>query len=199
MFSLLFYLASNFNILTTPTTQNVFLWLPHQDQQVLRVKIGDFGTSKRVPVNNNQTFLNTTAGTCSYMAPEIDGDDGPTIYSRKVDVWSLGCILFRAVTGRLPFKSRQDVWRYSYGTKFPPAGVENIGLSQDAIGFLAAVLQPEPKTRPTAEECLKLPWITNKPSSPHFRIGADLHKRLRTGQIDNLAKLKAKINEAASS
>lgn len=132
------------------------------------------------------------------MAPEIDGDDGQANYSRKVDVWSLGCILFRAVTGRLPFKSRQDVWRYSYGSKFPPAGVENIGLSQDAIGFLAAVLQPGPKSRPTAEECLRLPWITNKPSSPHFRIGADLHGRLRTLQTDNLGKLNAKINGETS-
>ncbi|CUS14981.1 unnamed protein product [Tuber aestivum] len=178
--------------------ENVFLWLPDPDQPVLRVKIGDFGTSKRVPVNNNSTFLNTTTGTCSYMAPEVDGDENQTVYTRKVDVWSTGCILYRAVTGSVPFKSRQDVWRYSIGNKFPPAGAESIGLSQDAIGFLAAALQPDPKSRPMAEECLKLPWITNKQSSPHFRIRADLHKRLRTRQIADLAKLNAKIKGETS-
>ncbi|PWW77817.1 kinase-like protein [Tuber magnatum] len=178
--------------------ENVFLSLPDPAQSVLRVKIGDFGTSKRVPVNNNSTFLNTTTGTCSYMAPEVDGNEGQTIYTRKVDVWSVGCVLYRAVTGNVPFNSRQAVWRYSIGVKFPPAGVENIGLSQDAIGFLAAVLQPDPKTRPTAEECLKLPWVTNKPSSPHFRIGADLHMRLRTRQAADQARLNAKINGETS-
>ncbi|KAG0638131.1 kinase-like domain-containing protein [Tuber brumale] len=178
--------------------ENLFLWLPDPDQPVLRVKIGDFGTSKRVPVNNNSTFLHTTTGTCSYMAPEVDGDDTQPIYTRKVDVWSLGCVMFRAVTGYVPFRSRQDVWRYSIGKQFPPAGAQSVGLSRDAIGFLAALLQPDPKSRPSAEECLKLPWITNKPSSPHFRIGADLHNRLRTRQIADLAKLDAKIKGETS-
>ncbi|KAG0124126.1 kinase-like domain-containing protein [Tuber indicum] len=177
--------------------ENVFLWLPDPDQPALRVKIGDFGTSKRIPVNNNATFLHTTAGTHSYMAPEVDGDMQPG-YTQKVDVWSLGCIMFRAVTGYVPFGARRDVWQYSIGGQFPPAGVENIGLSGDAIGFLAALLQPDPKSRPSAGECLKLPWITNKPSSPHFLIGADLHKRLRTRQIADLAKLDAKIKGETS-
>ncbi|RPA92703.1 kinase-like protein [Choiromyces venosus 120613-1] len=176
--------------------ENVFLWLPDPAQPVLRVKIGDFGTSKRVPVNNNTTFLNTTTGTCSYMAPEVDGNDTQSTYTRKVDVWALGCILYRALTGEVPFQSRQDVWMYSMGIKSPLAGVENIGLSQEAIDFLGATLQPKPRDRPSAEECLKLPWIINKPSSPHFRIREDLHKRLKTRQAEDLAKMQEKIDRA---
>lgn len=43
--------------------------------------------------------INTLAGTPYFMAPEVLAEN----YDSKCDVWSLGCILFMFVTGRMPF------------------------------------------------------------------------------------------------
>lgn len=62
------------------------------------VKIGDYGLSKYIPVSRHsgQTM---SVGTVHYMAPEI----GSGNYSKAIDVYALGVILFEMLTGRLPF------------------------------------------------------------------------------------------------
>lgn len=61
-----------------------------------RVKIADFGLSKIIW--NEQT--NTPAGTIGYTAPEIVKDER---YSKSVDMWALGCVLYTLVSGFPPF------------------------------------------------------------------------------------------------
>ncbi|RZC40513.1 serine/threonine-protein kinase Chk2, partial [Asbolus verrucosus] len=53
------------------------------------IKISDFGLSKMM---NEISLMQTMCGTINYAAPEILNPGGT--YSRKVDVWSLGVILF---------------------------------------------------------------------------------------------------------
>lgn len=65
-----------------------------------RVKITDFGLSKLV---NEDTFLRTKCGTPYYCAPEI-WDEKNTVYDKKVDVWSLGVILYYMLAKELPFR-----------------------------------------------------------------------------------------------
>lgn len=62
------------------------------------VKIGDYGLSKYIPVSrhSNQTM---SVGTVHYMAPEI----GSGKYSKAIDVYALGVILYEMLTGRLPY------------------------------------------------------------------------------------------------
>lgn len=42
-------------------------------------------------------------GTVEYMAPEVALNG---IHSNKVDVWSLGILLFELLTGKTPFEAR---------------------------------------------------------------------------------------------
>lgn len=65
-----------------------------------RVKITDFGLSKFV---NDQTCLKTLCGTPYYLAPEV-WDVNCNVYDSKVDVWSLGTLLFYMFAKELPFK-----------------------------------------------------------------------------------------------
>jgi serine/threonine protein kinase len=64
-----------------------------------QVKLLDFGLSKNSEVCKDREIC----GTPYYMAPEmILGDP----YDTKVDVWSLGVMLYYTVSGHLPFNQR---------------------------------------------------------------------------------------------
>lgn len=78
--------------------QNVLLV---SDAAKTRVKVGDFGLSKLIV--DDGSLLRTVCGTPCYAAPEI-WDENHTVYDKKVDVWSLGVILYYMLEQELPFK-----------------------------------------------------------------------------------------------
>lgn len=62
------------------------------------VKIGDYGLSKHLSVSQHSG--NTiSVGTVHYMAPEI----GSGSYSKAIDIYALGVMLYEMLTGTLPF------------------------------------------------------------------------------------------------
>lgn len=63
------------------------------------VKLGDFGLSRIV--DGHSRPLTKEVVTPSYRAPELLLGD--RCYGQKVDVWSLGCVLFEMVTGTQMF------------------------------------------------------------------------------------------------
>ena len=71
-------------------------------------KITDFGLAKRLDDDSQQTKSGSVMGTPSYMAPEQAGSKqgsiGPT-----TDVYALGAILYRLLTGRPPFQAETAV------------------------------------------------------------------------------------------
>jgi serine/threonine protein kinase len=54
-------------------------------------KVTDFGMSKFIDTN---TMLKTFCGTPNYLAPEVLCTAGSGAYTKAVDCWSLGVILF---------------------------------------------------------------------------------------------------------
>ncbi len=62
------------------------------------VKIGDYGLSKHISVSAHSGNT-VSVGTVHYMAPEI----GSGSYTKAIDIYALGVILFELLTGRLPF------------------------------------------------------------------------------------------------
>ncbi len=78
---------------------NIFL---AEDHGALVPKLLDFGIAKVLGGDASQTGTGVMIGTPQYMAPEqVRGDRevGPA-----ADVWSLGVVLFAALSGRLPFQ-----------------------------------------------------------------------------------------------
>lgn len=72
------------------------------DSDETLVKVSDFGLSKFV---DSQTMLKSLCGTPMYVAPEIlKSGSKQTSYSSKVDVWSLGVILYCSLSGLTPFR-----------------------------------------------------------------------------------------------
>lgn len=65
-----------------------------------KIKLGDFGFCKPM---NNYDFSQTMVGSPIYMAPEILKSQS---YTSKVDVWSLGVVLFEMLFGRCPYEEK---------------------------------------------------------------------------------------------
>lgn len=66
------------------------------------VKILDFGISKNIHQSEaRMTLPGDSIGSPLYMSPEQV--QNPALVDERTDVWSLGVVLYEAVTGRLPF------------------------------------------------------------------------------------------------
>lgn len=75
---------------------NVFLSGPSKTAKVL-----DFGVSKLIGTEHDLTATATLIGTPRYMAPEQI--DGAHRVDGRADIWSLGVVLYRALSGDFPF------------------------------------------------------------------------------------------------
>jgi YVTN family beta-propeller protein len=64
------------------------------------VFLTDFGLTKHAASDSRVTATGMFVGTLDYMAPEQVS--GPTVDART-DVYSLGCVLFHALTGQVPY------------------------------------------------------------------------------------------------
>ena len=117
------------------------------------------------------------------MAPEVHDTSQPK--TNRVDIWSLGCVLYRMFAGNLLFKDAFEVLRYSLTASSSLLALENIGFSAPCVLFLRDILQPIPEDRPSAEECQKKAWIMNEVPGPEYSIGHGLYTRL--SQINHRA------------
>ncbi|WWC89495.1 uncharacterized protein L201_004419 [Kwoniella dendrophila CBS 6074] len=125
-----------------------------------RVKIADFGLSKIVW--DEQTM--TPCGTVGYTAPEIVKDER---YSKSVDMWALGCVLYTLLCGFPPFYDEsinvltEKVAR-GYYTFLSPWWDDISTSAKDLITHLLCV---DPAQRYTIDEFLAHPWIKDAPSA----------------------------------
>ena len=62
------------------------------------IKLTDFGLSKILETEDDKAY--TICGTPQYLAPEVILKKG---YDKAVDWWSLGCVMYEMLTGKLPF------------------------------------------------------------------------------------------------
>ena len=130
-----------------------------------QIKIADFGLSK--VVWDSQTM--TPCGTVGYTAPEIVKDER---YSKSVDMWALGCVLYTLLCGFPPFYDEsiqiltEKVARGQY-TFLSPWWDDISKSAQDLVSHLLTV---DPEKRYTIEQFLQHPWIrkSNEPTTAAF-------------------------------
>ena len=84
-----------------------------------RAFLTDFGIAKHVAASTRMTRTGSFAGTVDYVAPEeIRGDDD---VDGRADVYSLGCVLYRCLTGEVPFpRDSELVTIYAHLEDPPP-------------------------------------------------------------------------------
>nr|XP_045600913.1 serine/threonine-protein kinase Chk2-like isoform X2 [Procambarus clarkii] len=127
------------------------------DEENTRIKLTDFGLSKLAADASQMT---TFCGTPTYIAPELLQFGGLS-YNNKVDLWSLGVVLFVSLAGYPPFYSdNEGQLRYKIKN-----AVYNFShrlwkeISDEAKDLITRLLISDPSQRLDIEQTLKHPWL----------------------------------------
>ncbi|KAF5302099.1 hypothetical protein FQR65_LT08650 [Abscondita terminalis] len=134
--------------------------LLQSEKSITVAKIADFGLSKII---GSSSELDTWCGTPSYIAPEIiDYQCGP--YTKQVDIWSLGVILYHMLSGELPFRGKGkhpiQVLKLIVSEKYNITSIVWNSVSYSAKDLLQHMLIVNPKKRYTIEEVVNHPWLS---------------------------------------
>jgi hypothetical protein len=112
-----------------------------------RVVVLDFGVSALL--SEEDTGFGPVVGTPLYMSPEQARGEPATA---AADAYSVGVLLFRALTGRFPFegKGTEVMAQKQFALPRPPS-TESAGIPPDLDGLCVDLLDPEPERRPVME------------------------------------------------
>ena len=158
------------------------------DEQSNDLKLIDFGFSIEDPENNPPSFL---CGTPSYMSPEEVNKKNIDFF--KADVWSLGVILFKLVTGLFPFrgtffcyhlaKTEADLNKKILKGDFSfPTTVQ---VSSQIKKLLKRMLNPVLDKRASAKELLTDDWfVLNEPEPVEKQPTSTKDMFIMKSQID---------------
>ncbi|CAO3595018.1 unnamed protein product [Absidia cylindrospora] len=134
-----------------------------------QIKLADFGLSKVVW---NSSAL-TPCGTLGYTAPEIVCDQK---YSKGVDMWAIGCVLYTMLCGFPPFYDEsinaltQKVARGQFAFLSPWWDP----ISDEAKNLIQGLLCVDPDKRYTVRQLLHHPWLTGVSMNPSPLVASSL-------------------------
>lgn len=117
------------------------------------VKLCDFGFTREY--EGKASYLQTFCGTICYSAPEML--KGEKYAGEKVDVWSLGVILYALLCGELPFDEDDDNATRTKILTTEPKWPEH--LTPDARSLLGVLLSKRPIIRPSLPDILAHPFL----------------------------------------
>lgn len=121
------------------------------------VKLADFELSKRLTASTR--YHSVMIGTESYMAPELYEDlnsngEGAE-YTSAVDLWAVGCITYRLITGTVPFPPGRALARYCDDSSlFPDRLLSESEITDASSTFIHELLVTDPKRRLSASQAL---------------------------------------------
>lgn len=149
----------------------------------LHVKLADFGLAKII---GEESFTTTLCGTPSYVAPEILADGRHRKYTKAVDIWSLGVVMYICLCGFPPFSdelySREFPYslsqqiregKFDYPSPYWDPVSDTARESNILVGLpvhvlltcwlvelIDCMLVVDPQKRFTVDQCLSHPWMT---------------------------------------
>lgn len=154
------------------------------------VKLVDFGFTREY--EGTTSYLQTWCGTVCYSAPEML--KGEKYAGEKVDVWSLGIILYALLCGELPYDEDDETATKlkilaedpSYPDYVPPP----------AKDLIKKMLSKRPLLRPALADILKDPWLSEhapaqqeilkiqQPAPFSTQLEKDTLQRMRSAGVD---------------
>ncbi|KAG0125753.1 kinase-like domain-containing protein [Tuber indicum] len=136
----------------------------------LTVKLADFGLAKII---GEDSFTTSLCGTPSYVAPEILEPSRNRKYTRAVDMWSLGVVLYICLCGFPPFSDElytpdnpynlsQQIREAKYD--FPSPYWDDI--ADPALYLIESMLEVNSNKRITVDMALKHAWTVEGTFNP---------------------------------
>ncbi|XP_059694276.1 obscurin isoform X5 [Haemorhous mexicanus] len=130
---------------------NILMVYPERED----LKICDFGFAQRItPVQPQYSKY----GSPEFVAPEIVSQSP---VSKATDIWAVGVITYLSLTCKSPFAGENDrktllnIQNGEISWTIPDV----VHLSEDAKDFMKGILQQQPKSRPSALDCLSHKWF----------------------------------------
>mmetsp|Transcript_4133 Transcript_4133/g.11962 ORF Transcript_4133/g.11962 Transcript_4133/m.11962 type:complete len:435 (+) Transcript_4133:98-1402(+) len=155
------------------------------------IKVVDFGLSQYTQTDK-PSLLQTVCGTHKYLSPEMILCDRGRIrgYSKAVDMWGVGIILYVMLFGFNPFEGRtrgethENILKCKYA--FPP----DTNASAQVKDLIQHLLTRDYARRYTVKECLAHPWLNDLTSQATADPLVSQKKSVR----DRLAEFNAQRN-----
>jgi serine/threonine protein kinase len=141
-------------------------FLLEEDSTTSVVKMIDFGMACKF--SPGQKF-NDICGSPHYLAPELVGQR----YSKEVDMWALGVLLYLLLYGQYPFDGDEHraimMKIVTEQIKWSP----KVKLQPNTVDFMKACLQQKIRERISAAQAMKHPWIVAAEGPDGFEKDAD--------------------------
>ena len=130
---------------------------PDGEDVGLTVRIADLGLARYHYTSDDEAWMSTLVGTCTFVAPEVLRRR----YDRRCDHWSLGIVAFVMLCGYPPFvgSTNDEVCsavrkgRYRFNPKHWG------DVSKDAKGFVQGLLKVRVNSRMGGQAALEHPFI----------------------------------------
>lgn len=128
--------------------------------------LGDFGLTKHVgddPLTREGVFV----GTLDYAAPEQF--DAGTVDART-DVYALGCVLYQALSGRVPYPAESDAAKMYAHLQAPPPRLDvltdDVGPVLSEIVARAMAKDPADRFQDAGELAAAIRGVSSRPTLP---------------------------------
>lgn len=136
--------------------ENILIYEPATSRDdMLSVKLADFGLATAY---ESTKVVKLFCGTPYFFAPELLKDSG---YSRAVDCWSLGVILYFILSSKLPFmsKDKEELKSLICSGVYAYPATEWEGTSESSQDLIRRLLNTNALQRYSVKEALDHPWM----------------------------------------
>ena len=134
------------------------------------VKVLDFGLVKAVDEGGREATLLTapdsTTGTPAYIAPEMVRGD--RVVDHRVDLYTLGCVAYWLLTGRLVFQAPnaiQLMYQHANAAPVPPSQLSEFEIPPALDAVILACLAKFPEQRPQSAAELSRQLLASLPAA----------------------------------
>ena len=165
------------NILISTIEKNLEI-----NEEYAWIKIIDFGTAKifHKTINKKDDIV----GTLYFISPEVFSFNYDK-YDEKSDIWSIGVILYKAITKKYPFigKDENETIYYIIEKDYDDKNKMLLNYSEELQDLVKNLLMKDPNKRPSAKEALNHKWFKKFDGR---RIFTNFKKEEMKPFIDNL-------------